>query len=88
MLVSDGWTDATGRPLLNFILLDPKGPKFLKAVDISGNKKNAEYLALELANVIEAEGSADITAVILDGGSANTAAAKILQDRCVFMLDG
>ena len=88
VLVSDGWTDAQGRPLLKFCLLNPKGPKFLKAVDTSGNEKNAEYLALELAKVIDAEGSADITAVILDGASANTAAAKILQDGYAFMPDG
>ena len=40
VLVSDGWTDAQHRPLINFLLTSPKGQKFLRAVDTSGETKD------------------------------------------------
>lgn len=44
-LVSDGWTDATGKPLINVLLISPNGEEFIKAVDTSGNIKNTQYIA-------------------------------------------
>jgi hypothetical protein len=44
-IVSDGFTDAASRPLINVVLLSPKGEYFVEAVDTSGNKKTMAYVA-------------------------------------------
>jgi hypothetical protein len=44
-IVSDGFTDAARRPLLNVVLLSPKGEYFVEAIDSSGHKKTMQYVA-------------------------------------------
>jgi hypothetical protein len=78
-LLCDGWTDVQGRPLLNFCLATPKGAHFLRAVDTTGNEKDAKFIFDELKKVIEEIGSEHIVAVIMDGASANTSANELLE---------
>jgi hypothetical protein len=52
-ITSDGWTNITNKPLLNVLIITPKGERFLAAVDTSGQIKPAEYIAGELIKVIE-----------------------------------
>ena len=40
-VVSDGWTDTTRHPLINFMVYSQNGPEFLKAVDALGQYKDA-----------------------------------------------
>ncbi|KAJ1426311.1 Ribonuclease H-like superfamily [Sesbania bispinosa] len=40
-LVTDGWTDAQRRPLINFMEISDSGPMFLKAIDGSDNVHKA-----------------------------------------------
>jgi hypothetical protein len=35
-IVSDGWSDAQRRPLLNFLVVTEDGPMFLKAINTEG----------------------------------------------------
>ena len=39
-LMSDGWSDAKGRTLLNFLVQCPKGTMFIKSVDASTGKRS------------------------------------------------
>ena len=43
-LTSDGWTSVSNKPLLNFLTVTPFGAEFIKAIDTSGQTKDAEYL--------------------------------------------
>ena len=81
VLSSDGWTDAQSRPLLNFMLMTPKGIKFLRALDTSGQEKTGEYIANKMSEVINEVGPEYISAVIMDGASNNVSANEILEDR-------
>ena len=55
-VTSDSWEDKVGRPLLGVMLCGGKGSAFEKAVDTSGDRKTAAYIAQELLKVIEARG--------------------------------
>ena len=81
VLTSDGWTDAQHRPLLNFMLLSPKGIKFLRALDTSGQEKNGNFIADKMSEVIDEVGPEYISAVIMDGASNNVSANEVLEDR-------
>jgi hypothetical protein len=52
-VTSDGWSSTTNRPLLNVIMVTLKGETFLKAIDTSGEKKSARYIADLLIQTIE-----------------------------------
>lgn len=81
-LVSDSWTDAQHRPLINFLLTSPKGQKFLRALDSSGSEKTGQYIADLLTEIINEVGPEYIIAVIMDGASNNVSANQILMQRC------
>lgn len=81
VLVSDGWTDVNGRPLINFVLVTPTGSHFIKSVDCSGQEKNADFLAEIAIEVIEHVGPAHIVLFIQDGTSANNAARAQVEER-------
>ena len=81
VLGSDGWSDAQSRPLLNFLLCTPRGIKFMRALDTSGNEKNGEFIADKMSEVIDEVGSEHISAVIMDGAASNVAANELLEDR-------
>lgn len=80
VLVSDGWTDVNGRPLINCVLV-PTGSHFIKSVDCSGQEKNADFLAEIAIEVIEHVGPAHIVLFIQDGTSANNAARAQVEER-------
>lgn len=52
-ITSDGWSSCQNRPLLNFLLVNPKGDVFLKAEDTSGKSKTAAYIAQTWIDCIE-----------------------------------
>ena len=56
-VVSDGWSDAQRRPLLNFLLVTPAGATFLNSVDSSGETKDAPpYIAKCISTSIDKVG--------------------------------
>lgn len=64
-ICSDGWSDAVNRPLLNVLAVNPKGSKFLIAIDTSGRTKTAEYIASCLFEAIEELGADNVVQVRL-----------------------
>lgn len=62
-LCSDGWSDAANRPLLNVLAVNPKGAKFLTAVNTSGTVKSAEFIAACLMEAIEELGPDNVVQV-------------------------
>ena len=74
-LVSDGWQDANGRPLINVLLVSPSGEMFQKAIDTSGNRKSMVYIADQLASYV----TLDVDFVVMDGACAG--AIEILTER-------
>ena len=52
LIISDGWTDVAGRPIVNALLATPAGIKFIKAVDTSGSTKDKGYIANFIIDVI------------------------------------
>eukprot|EP01018_Ginkgo_biloba_P009952 Gb_24212 [translate_table: standard] len=63
-IVSDGWTDARNRPLINMIVVCPKGSMFLNAMDCNGELKDATFIANILINAIESVGPSNVVQVI------------------------
>lgn len=74
-IVSDGWTDANRRPLINVLLVSPDGEFFIKAIDTSGNTKSMDYIAEQVGTHI----TRDVDIVIMDG--ACKGAINILIER-------
>jgi hypothetical protein len=69
-LVSDGWTDANGKPLINVLLVCPGGEQFLEAIDTSGETKSMAYIAELLGKHI----NQDLDLVVMDGACAGAIA--------------
>ena len=55
-IVSDGWTDPTRHPLINFMVSSQNGPVFLKAVDALGKYKDAHFMGELFIKTIEEVG--------------------------------
>ncbi|XP_059658963.1 uncharacterized protein LOC132305321 [Cornus florida] len=68
-LCSDGWSDRQRRPLINVMAASVGGAMFLKAVDASGNIKDAEYVANLFIPVIKDVGEHNVVQIITDNGS-------------------
>lgn len=78
-LISDGWTDAAKRPLINFILSSPRGIVFKGSIDSSGNKKTAEFIADALKNVVLDVGPEHIVQVVTDNAANCKLAGHLLE---------
>eukprot|EP01018_Ginkgo_biloba_P009837 Gb_26532 [translate_table: standard] len=62
-IVSDGWIDARNKPLINVIVVYPKGSMFLNAVDCNGELKDATFIANILIDAIESVGPSNVVQV-------------------------
>ena len=51
--MSDGWSDAKGMTLLNFLVQCPKGTIFIKFIDASSQVKEAALLCELLDGVLQ-----------------------------------
>jgi hypothetical protein len=68
-IVSDGWADVTNRPIINYILVCPKGEVFLDSTDTSGEEKTSQFIADEIEKQLEAVGPQNVVQVITDSAS-------------------
>ena len=80
-IMSDGWTDARGRTILNFLVACPKGTMFLRSMDASDQVKDANLLFRLLDDVVEEVGVENVVQVITDNASNYVAASKLLEDK-------
>ena len=55
-IMSDGWTDARGRTILNFLVASPKRTMFLRSVDAFDQVKDAHLLFRLFDDVVEEVG--------------------------------
>lgn len=79
-IVSDGWSDAQKRPLLNFLVVTEDGPMFLRAINTEGISKTKEYIAEKMLAVIDEVGAQNVVQVITDN-AANCRAAGIIVEQ-------
>eukprot|EP00267_Zea_mays_P045970 XP_020398306.1 uncharacterized protein LOC103634671 [Zea mays] len=79
-IVSDGWSDAQRRPLLNFLAVTEDGTMFLRAINTEGISKTKEYIAEKMLAVIDEVGAQNVVQVITDN-AANCRAADIIVDQ-------
>eukprot|EP01018_Ginkgo_biloba_P020701 Gb_30291 [translate_table: standard] len=80
-IVSDGWTNARSKPLINVIVVYPKGSMFLNAVDWNGELKDATFIASILINAIESVGPSNVVQVITDNTRVCKAAGLLVEAR-------
>lgn len=78
-IVSDGWTDITRRPLINFIAASDAGPVFLRAIDTFGNIKNTDYMTQIFLEVVNEVGPSNVVQIITDNAAVCRAAGLRLQ---------
>ncbi|KAJ1415465.1 Zinc finger, BED-type [Sesbania bispinosa] len=78
-LVTDGWTDAQRRPLINFMAISDSGPMFLKAVDGSGEFKDKHYISDLVFSVIDEIGPQNVVQIITDNAPVCKAAGSIVE---------
>ena len=79
-LTSDGWSDANSRPLLNLLAINPKGVKFLDAINTEGQQKTGDYISQQLIAGIELVGPDNVVQVITDSAACCKAAGAIIMD--------
>ena len=80
-IISDGWKDCRNRPLINVIVVCPKGAMFLKAVDCEGQVKDAEFISRILIDAIESVGPDNVVQVVTDNAKVCRAAGIIVESR-------
>lgn len=68
-LVSDGWSNVRNKPLINYILVCPKGEVFLDSTDTSGEEKSSQYIADEIIKRITTAGPSNVIQVITDSAA-------------------
>ncbi|XP_024016255.1 uncharacterized protein LOC112089734 [Eutrema salsugineum] len=77
-IVSDGWSDPTRKPLINFIATSGSGPLFLKAVNCFGEVKDKYFISDLKQEVINEVGHQNVVQIITDNApSCKTAGEHI-----------
>ncbi|XP_038680576.1 uncharacterized protein LOC119981502 isoform X1 [Tripterygium wilfordii] len=80
-ILSDGWTDISGRTLINFLVNNPNGTVFLRCVDASEHVKDADLLFKLLDGIVEEVGEELVVQVVTDNASNYKAVGKILMEK-------
>jgi hypothetical protein len=80
-IACDAWTNVNRKPLINYMMLTPRGSKFMYAVDCSGQKKDALLNGKLICEAIEAAGPSTVVAVIQDSAAVNIAAGDFVLAR-------
>ncbi|XP_038695504.1 uncharacterized protein LOC119992784 [Tripterygium wilfordii] len=80
-ILSDGWTDISGRTLINFLVNNPNGTVFLRCVDASEHVKDADLLFKLLDGIVEEVGEELVVQFVTDNASNYKPAGKILMEK-------
>ncbi|KAL1204457.1 hypothetical protein V5N11_004043 [Cardamine amara subsp. amara] len=78
-IVSNGWSDPTRKPLINFIAISGSAPLFLKAVDCSGEVKSGAFISSLMKEVINEVGHQNVVQIITDNAANCKAAGDIIE---------
>jgi hypothetical protein len=79
MITSDVWSDVRRRPLLNLLVVSPKGEMFLKAVDTGSETKDAAYIAGQLIDCIREVGADNVIQVVTDSATVYKATGRLVE---------
>ena len=79
-IVSDGWKDVKGKPLINILGVSTSGAVFLSAHDYSDCYKTGINIAQPLLDTIQTIGPYNVIQVIIDN-AANCKASAIIEDK-------
>lgn len=79
-IVTDGWTDAQRRPLINFMAISSSGPMFLKAINGTREYKDKHYIATLILRTIEEVGAENVVQIITDNAPVCKAAGSIAEE--------
>lgn len=77
-----GWSDAASNPLINELVVNPKGTYFLFAEDTvasGGEHKTGAYLSQLASKAINAVGAEAVVALIADSAANNVTAGEIVE---------
>ena len=77
-IVSDGWSNAQRRLLIDVMLVCPRGETFIKSIDSSGAIKSGAYIADALVNVIEELRPQHVIQVMMDNAKKFKNAGALL----------
>lgn len=80
-IMCDGWTGPTKMSILNFMVYSKGSTVFLKSVDASHMKKNAQYIELLLDEIIQDVGPENVVQIVTDNASAFKKAGRELQKK-------
>ena len=67
------------RPLINIMVVCPRGECFVKAVDSSGEIKSGAYIASIISDVIDEIGEKNVLQVVMDNAANCRAVGRILE---------
>ncbi|XP_076917999.1 uncharacterized protein LOC143578244 [Bidens hawaiensis] len=77
-IVSDGWSDPTRKPLINFMATLGNGPMFIKAVNCFGEVKDKFFIANLMKEVINEIGHENVVQVITGNAPVCKAAGELI----------
>ena len=80
-IVSDGWTNVKGKPLINILGVSASGAVFLSAHDYSEKFKTGLNIAELLLKTIESIGPYNVIQVITDNAANCKSAGAIIEDK-------
>jgi len=80
-LMTDGWTDRSGRSIINFLVNCPTGTMFMRSVDASGHSHTADYLYKLMDKVVGEIGEEHVVQVVTDNAAAYVLAGRMLQQK-------
>jgi hypothetical protein len=78
-IVSNGWTDAQRRPLINFMAISNATPMFLKAIDGTREFKDKYYIANLISETISEVGAQNVVQIITDNPPVCKVAGSIVE---------
>nr|GEY51166.1 hAT dimerization domain, ribonuclease H-like domain protein [Tanacetum cinerariifolium] len=80
-IVSDGWSDPTRKPLINFMATSGNGPLFLKAMNYFGEVKDRFFIADLMKEVINEIGHQNVVQIITDNATNYKAAGQLIESQ-------
>ncbi|GJV00680.1 hAT dimerization domain, ribonuclease H-like domain protein [Tanacetum coccineum] len=80
-IVSDGWSDPTRKPLINFMATSGNGPLFLNSVNCFGEVKDRFFIANLMKEVINEIGHQNVVQIITDNAANCKAAGKLIESQ-------
>jgi hypothetical protein len=79
MITSDEWSDVRRRPLLNLLVVSPKGEMFFKAVNTGGETKDVACIAEQLIDCIREVSADSVIQVVTSSAIVCKATGRLVE---------